>query len=335
MPMLSSLLQLILGISLILLCCGMLQLFPHSPQPEVVLLPQQRVSVPQMDYQHLAWLDSERLVARIEAVDVDNPRRKWRLLWSLSLRDPGQVVQLDVPEPPVCLDLMHFHPQRLPDGRLGYAIFCGAKAISLWAYDLDTGEAERLRRNFLLERTGTGGPTWNPELTRGVMGDGARYIQEQLYFFDRDQEWTHIDVGLEQAYGPTWSPDGSTIAFMGQRFRNRPGPGGADPYALYVMDADGTNVRQVLGYFYASHGGNWSPDSQWVVLRGFYGTEYDEDGPAGLWLVEIETQRIVQILDGSAFEPVWSPDGQQVIAFLEAEGETTLVIIDVSSVVSP
>src|SRR4051812_48697407 len=56
---------------------------------------------------------------------------------------------------------------------------------------------------------------------------------------------------------PRWSPDGRTIAFKSNR---------SGSYNLYLMDADGRNVRRVT-----DHGGNdfdpsWVPDGQSIVF---------------------------------------------------------------------
>lgn len=58
---------------------------------------------------------------------------------------------------------------------------------------------------------------------------------------------------------PTFSPDGSQIAFFGAN------PGGAK--GVFVMNADGTSVRQLspINQAYHAFGLSWSPDGKWIV----------------------------------------------------------------------
>ena len=51
------------------------------------------------------------------------------------------------------------------------------------------------------------------------------------------------------------SPDGSTIAFQGDR----------DPGGIFLMDADGSNVRHVTGSWTDGSPISWSPDGQRLV----------------------------------------------------------------------
>jgi len=61
---------------------------------------------------------------------------------------------------------------------------------------------------------------------------------------------------------PDWSPDGSQIAFQST------GTGNGD---LYVMDADGSNVRQLTSTPEADQGPAWSPDgTQVAFVRGLH-----------------------------------------------------------------
>ena len=56
---------------------------------------------------------------------------------------------------------------------------------------------------------------------------------------------------------PAWSPDGRSIAFASSR------DGSGD---VYVMDADGTNVRRLTTDFYVSDGLDWSPDGTRIAF---------------------------------------------------------------------
>ncbi len=110
------------------------------------------------------------------------------------------------------------------------------------------------------------------------------------------------DKGLH-AY-PTWSPDGTQIAFMSGR-------------DLRVMDADGSNVRTIAATNYAvAHPPAWSPDGSRIA---FVGRDYSlahtirTVRPDGSDLVE---------LGETVGDPVWSPDGSR-LAFIAENLERT------------
>ncbi len=117
---------------------------------------------------------------------------------------------------------------------------------------------------------------------------------------------------------PSWSPDGSKIAFVSNRagYASREdtlSPGWA--FNVYIMDADGSNVRIVApGIFLSYPSGKfkphrpvWSPDGAWLALRGW----------RSLYTVHIEPFRTVS-LGLTNTDPAWSPDGGW-IAFVHLE----------------
>ena len=199
----------------------------------------------------------------------------------------------------------------LPNGRLGYDVDCSPKGdpfgarTHLMAYDGSSGEVEQVL-NYPVPSgsVGTGGYAWNPDMTRMIMGDGHRYIDEQLYSFTRDGS-DPLDVGLPLAYGPSWSPDGTQIAFIGSRGRGS--PLASSEYNLYLMDADGTNVHALASKFLDAVGVSWSPDGRWLAFSAA------PEGRPGLWLVDPMTGKVRLIAEGSFDIPRWSADGQEIL----------------------
>jgi dipeptidyl aminopeptidase/acylaminoacyl peptidase len=99
-----------------------------------------------------------------------------------------------------------------------------------------------------------------------------------------------------------WSPDGTQIAFI-RTYGEFP------PDDLYVMDADGGNVRQLTHVDQYQVGVSWSPDGAWLVVgRGGANRDYD------LWLVRADGSGERQLTSGPGNDigPLWSPDGADI-----------------------
>jgi Tol biopolymer transport system component len=85
-----------------------------------------------------------------------------------------------------------------------------------------------------------------------------------------------------------WSPNGATILFT--RFHSATG-GGAD---VYVMSADGTNVRRLAHGF----AGSWSPDGRKIVYTATAGT-------TSLRIMNADGSGKRRIDSGPAADPSW------------------------------
>jgi len=94
---------------------------------------------------------------------------------------------------------------------------------------------------------------------------------------------------LQRGADPTWSPDGSTIAFFGD---GRP----------MLMDADGSNVRP-LDCGCAVRKGGWSPDSSMITYSG-------NDG--GVYILNLDGSGGARVAYrpgiGFFFAPLWRPE---------------------------
>lgn len=98
-------------------------------------------------------------------------------------------------------------------------------------------------------------------------------------------------------YSPSWSPDGSQIAFA-----RRGHTGGSD---IYAMDADGSNVRRLTqgGAGVTNRNPTWSPDGTRIA----YHVSAASDGAGSLVIMGADGSHPVTILDGGVFGIAWQP----------------------------
>lgn len=304
-----------------------------SPEQQATMTP---VPIPNnLDVTAVAWVDDWLVVA---VQPFEKPTAFSARLWRMRL-DGSDAEPLPVPDYPGCHRQGHEAPTRLPSGQLGYMVACFPAATSaisrlhLMSYDMRSGESRSLLRYPLpSSQVGTGGYSWNPPMTRGITSDGnGRGLSEQLYWFMLDR-WEALDVGMPQAFGASWSPDGTRIAFLGAREQGLSGVGRVEAvFNLYLMNADGSNMRPLVeGIRYVSST-DWSPGGRWIVLHGVFGRLVQE---RGVWLIEVATGKRTLIQAGQVVFPRWSPDGRRLVAIQHigeySEGKRRLVLLDVA-----
>ena len=120
---------------------------------------------------------------------------------------------------------------------------------------------------------------------------------------------------------PCWSPDGQQILFRrlirdtvreDEVFRVIKGN------VLLLMDADGTNIRQLTENDGSSiNGGRLSPDSTSIVFGR--SIRINDSFKAGVYALNIKTGQMEQISDEWGIQCDWSPDGKHIVF---ARGQT-------------
>jgi Tol biopolymer transport system component len=107
---------------------------------------------------------------------------------------------------------------------------------------------------------------------------------------------------------PDWSPDGTKIvfgAFVGDL--DERGKGESE---LFMMDSDGSNLRQITDRPGTDVSPAWSPDTTRIAWGG-QTTESDLSARTNLlFMMDIASGRVTELGEGS--DPLWSPDGQRV-----------------------
>ena len=126
---------------------------------------------------------------------------------------------------------------------------------------------------------------------------------------------TPLSVG-----SPRWSPDGSQIAFMMDLHTTQPNKW--QQYDVFVMNADGTQQRNLTQHPKQDGFPCWSPDGKYLVFERAGHTTLE------IFVMELETRKIWQLTDlGSASSPSWSPDGKEIAYEFARAGEGTHIYI--------
>ncbi len=203
--------------------------------------------------------------------------------------------------------------------------------VSLYRIGIDGSSPERLVDGVSAHAA----PAWSP--------DGARIAYTSFAGYDPVYETGSIGVriidvetgdetdltGAEYplAFNPSWSPDGTEIAFIvkhqgiGERPQHSPGDVvvaklGQEGFENITAGA----VRDVWSV-------SWSPAGEHMLLYSLFGQTWYEPPTTSIRLLQRSSGELAQIagVDERPTMPVWSPDGTQFAFTVE---ETSIVLAD-------
>src|SRR3954465_1577553 len=168
----------------------------------------------------------------------------------------------------------------------------------------------------------------------GVLSpDGTKLVFTSLKNGDLDIYVMNIDgSGLKQLThqlgydrGPWWSPDGKRIVYRANHpetdadvkaYRDllsqrlvRP-----NKMDLWIMNADGTDQRQITHLGAASFGPSWTPAGSQIIFSSNHHTD-PKLGNFDLFLIRPDGSGLEQVTTASTFDgfPMFSPDGRQLV----------------------
>ena len=121
----------------------------------------------------------------------------------------------------------------------------------------------------------------------------------EIYVMDGDgSNQRRVTVNPARDWFPTWSPDGSKIAFLSNRNKDR--------QQIWVIDADGKNPMRLTDGLRDYHP-DWSPDGTKIVY------DAHQLGPAGITVIDADGKNKRVLENDGGMHPSWSPDGKRIV----------------------
>ena len=109
---------------------------------------------------------------------------------------------------------------------------------------------------------------------------------------------------------PSWSPDGTQIAFQSNRDGN---------WEIYVMDADGNNLRRLTNHDAWDGSPAWSPDGTQIAFSSSRSDNWN------IYVMDADGSNLRWLTRGGS--PAWSPDGTQVAFQSNRDGNWNIYVV--------
>lgn len=202
------------------------------------------------------------------------------------------------------LQATSFYPSLSADGQTVYFSSRQSGTFEIYSIDINGNGLKRLTNGI--------GALYAPELSP----DGTRIIFTNhgngIWVMNADGSDPH-PITFKDDIDPTWSPDGSMIAFASNRSGTR---------QLYVASANGKRVQQVTDLRDMGGRSTWSPDGKKLA---FY------RGPAGdhdIYTINISGEGLDRLTNGGDnLGPSWSPDGDWIAFTSFRDGNNEIYMV--------
>ena len=149
-----------------------------------------------------------------------------------------------------------------------------------------------------------------------VIAFSMGHQHSNIFLTDAEGKLEPLNITQKEAVGqrnghPTWSPDGTRIAFDSNRKSKA-------NYEIFVIDTDGANLKNLTKSEKDDKEPAWSPDGKSIVF-----TSNRNGGNWDIYKMNIDEQNVVRLTDDTAKDDraSWSPDGKQIAFTSTREGK--------------
>jgi len=295
------------------------------------------------------WPAAERTLRELVALDPTDDSSRLRL--GLLQREHGPVVlgkdralwlvAPDGSEPRQLTDAVHviwpvWSPDRSQIAFLAPDPEDPMGNVSLYRIAVDGSTPERLIDGVSAHAP----PSWSPDGARIAYTSFAGYdpvyesgaISVRVLDIETGEETDLTGAEYQLAFNPSWSPNGTEIAFIvkhqGLGERPQHAPGDVMIAELGQLGTDGFenvtdgSVRDVWSV-------SWSPRGEELLLYSLFGQTWYEPPSTSIRMLDRATGQIDQLagIEERPTMPVWSPDGTR---FAFTSEETSIVVADSS-----
>jgi sugar lactone lactonase YvrE len=206
----------------------------------------------------------------------------------------------------------NFFPKVSPDGKiiLYLSINNETRVQNLYRMSADGSEDKLLFKDV------TGPASWSPDGRQFTFVMGSKPEKLEIYIANADGSGKkRLTNDVWQDYGPSWSPDGKTIAYT--RYQDH-------ECGIYLIDVKTYQQRSldVCGGTPA-----WSPDGMMIAfLQG-------DDDNTNIYVINADGTGFRQVTDLPGYNeyPAWSPDGEIIAFWSNHTGNSEIFAIQLDS----
>ena len=175
-------------------------------------------------------------------------------------------------------------------------IFATFAPSDLYLMDADGGDVTLLKEDYQGER-----PAWSPDGRKIAYGGTGAWIA----FLDvRTLKEKVMFVPVDRARDMAWSPDGRQLAFVNWNPDHHTGRD------IYVINVDGTNLRQLTDHPGHDRRPAWAPNGRQIA---FYSTRNNlKNNSGGIFLMDTDGKNVKELTNGNETSPSWSPNGKRI-----------------------
>ena len=141
---------------------------------------------------------------------------------------------------------------------------------------------------------------------------------DDIYLMNPDGSVNRLTT-MGRAYYPTWSPDGTKIAFQGKFSEELFFVG-----SLYVMNADGSGLARLGNNPTNDYDPAWSPDGTKIAFVSY------RDGNLEIYVMNADGTAVTRLTNDLArdLEPAWSPDGTKIAFTSRRDGNDEIYVMN-------